>query len=264
MMTTGSTYAFGQPDFARPSGELRPGRRLTCYLIQPGDTAARLAKHFTGDAHSRHQPWFQIVNPATETFIPKARYGLIQAGWHVCVATELLRQGSAQSRYPLVAAGAPVLLQTGVPPQQTAIYSSRLVVGRSPRRVVSGLVLAWVVAGKYFGERQANLETMKGFGDKFISEFERPLFRRSANEPAVKSRLRFTPRRQTLEVLLAPVEGRTYPNLFDHRRNVEYDVERVLRLLRDASFTNGPLYAEGPWVVIPFRLETGRQQEGVP
>ncbi len=263
MMTTGSTYAFGQPDFARPSGELRPGRRLTCYLIQPGDTAARLARHFTGDAHSRHQPWFQIVNPTTETFIPKSRYGLIQAGWHVCVATEMLRQGSAQSRYPFVAAGGPVLLQTGVPTQPTAINPSVWWWAVSVV-VVSGLVLTWVVAGKYFGERQANLDTMKGFGDKFISEFERPLFRRSASEPAVKSRLRFTPRRQTLEVLLAPAEGRTYPNLFDHRRNVEYDVERVRRLLRDASFTNGPLYTEGPWVVIPFRLETGRQQEGVP
>ena len=107
--------------------------------------------------------------------------------------------------------------------------SQRLVVGRS-LVVVLGLVLTWVVAGKYFGERQANLETMKGFGDKFISEFERPLFRRSASESAVKSRLRFTPRRRTLEVLLAPAKGRTYPNLFDHRRNVGYDVERVRRL----------------------------------
>jgi hypothetical protein len=264
MMTTGSTYAFGQPDFARLSGELRPGRRLTCFLIQHGDTAARLAKHFTGDAHSRHQPWFQIVNPTTETFVPKSRYGLIQAGWHVCVATELLRQGSAQSRSPLVAAGAPVLRQTGASTRQTAISSSVLWWAVPLVVVVFGLLLTWVVGGKYFGERQANLDTMKLFGDKFISEFERPLFRRCASEPAVKSRLRFTPRRQTLEVLLAPAEGRTYPNLFDHRRNVEYDVERVLRLLRDASFTNGPLSTEGPWVVIPFRLETGRQQEGVP
>jgi hypothetical protein len=252
MMTTGSTYAFG------------PGTRLTCYVIQPGDTAARLARQFTGDAHSRHQPWFQIVNPTTETFVPKSRYRFIQAGWHVCVATEMLRQGSAQSRYPIVVAGAPVLQQTGAPTQQTSIYPSVLWWLVPLVVVVSGLVLTWVVAGKYLGERQSNLETMKRFGDKFISEFERPLFRRSASEPAVKSRLRFTPRRQTLEVLLAPVEGRSYPNLYDHRRNVEYDVERVLRLLRDASFTSGPLYAEGPWVVVPFRLETGRQQEGVP
>jgi hypothetical protein len=105
---------------------------------------------------------------------------------------------------------------------------------------------------------------MKVFGDRFISEFERPLFRRCADEPSLRSRLRFAPRRQTVEVLLAPADGRTYPNLSDHRKNVEYDVERVLRLLRNATFKTGPLYAEGPWVVIPFRLETDRQQEGVP
>jgi hypothetical protein len=130
--------------------------------------------------------------------------------------------------------------------------------------VVSGLVLTWVVARKHIGERQARLGLMRAFGDRFISEFERPLFRRSTSEPAVKSRLRVSPRRQRLEVCIAPADGRSYPNLLDHRRNVEYDVERVLRLLRDASFTNGPLYAQGPWVVIPFRLDTGKQQEGVP
>jgi hypothetical protein len=156
-----------------------------------------------------------------------------------------------------------VLLQTGIRPQETAISASVLWWAVPLVVVVFGLVLTWV-AGRYLGDRQACLDTMRGFGDRFISEFERPLFRSCASERAVKSRVRFTPRRQTLEVLLAPAEGRSYPNLFDHKRNVEYDVERVLRRLRDASFTNGPLYAEGPWVVIPFRLETGRQQEGVP
>jgi hypothetical protein len=264
MMTTGSTYAYGQPDVGRLSGELRPGRRLTCYPIQPGDTAARLAQRFNGNAHNRHQPWFQIVEPTTETFISKSRYGRIQAGWHVCVATEMLRRGPAQPRYHFVVSTAPVLLQAGVAQEQTPTDLSALWWAVPLLIVVSGLVVTWVVAGKYIDERQASLDTMRAFGDKFISEFERPLFRRCASEPSVKSRLRFAPRRQRLEVLLAPAEGRTYPNLFDHRRNVEYDVERVLRLLRDASFTNGPLYADGPWVVIPFHLETGRQQEGVP
>ena len=105
---------------------------------------------------------------------------------------------------------------------------------------------------------------MRGFGDRFIAEFERPLFRRSAVDPAVKSRLRFAPSRHRLEVLLAPADGRTYPNLVDHRKNVEYDVERVQQILRDEPFVSGPLYAEGSWVVIPFRFETDRQQEGVP
>jgi hypothetical protein len=264
MMTAGSTYAFGQPDFVRLSGELRPGRRLTCYPIQPGDTAARLAQRFTGNAHNRHQPWFQIVEPTTETVIAKSHYGRIQAGWHVCVATEMLRRGAAQPRYPFVVSGPPVLLHTGVRQVQPAIEPGVLWWAAPLVVVVSGLVLAWVVVGKYVRERQASLDTMKRFGDRFISEFERPLFRRRAGEPPVKSRLRFRPRRHRLEVLLAPADGRTYPNLFDHRKNVEYDVERVLRVLSGAPFTNGPLYVEGLWVVIPLRLETDRQQEGVP
>jgi hypothetical protein len=253
VMTAGSTYGLGQPDV-----------RLTCYLVQPGDTAARLAQHFTGNADNRHQPWFQIVDPATETFIPKSRYGLIQAGWHVCVATERVRRGFVPGRGSLVASAAVLPLRTGGPQHQTANYLSALWWAAPLLMVVSGLVLTWVVARKHIGERQARLGLMRAFGDRFISEFERPLFRRSTSEPAVKSRLRVSPRRQRLEVCIAPADGRSYPNLLDHRRNVEYDVERVLRLLRDASFTNGPLYAQGPWVVIPFRLDTGKQQEGVP
>ena len=250
MMTMGSTYAFGQ--------------QLTCYLIRPGDTAARLAQRFTGNAHNRHQPWFQIVNPTTATFTPKSRYGAIQSGWHVCVATAMLRRGSAQPRSPLVSSARPVVLQTGVPQKQTAIDLGVLGWAAPLLMVVSGLVLAWVATGKYIGERRASLDMMRGFGDRFISEFERPLFRRRAADPAVKSRLRFAPARHRLEVLLAPAAGRTYPNLFDHRKNVEYDVERVLRLLRNEPFIHGALYAEGPWVVIPFRFETDKQQEGVP
>ena len=263
MMTTGSPYASGQPDFARLSGGLRPGARVTCYPIQPGDTAAQLAQRLTGNAHNRHQWWFRIVDPATATSIPKSRYGRIEAGWHVCVATEMLRRGPAAPRYQLVTPGPRVLLHTGVAQTRTAIDLNLLWWG-APLLVVSGVVLAWVVGAKYIGERQARLDTMRGFGDKFISEFERPLFRRSAGERSVRSRLRFMPRRRTVEVLLAPADGRTYPNLFDHRKNVEYDVERVLQLLRDAPFTSGPLHADGAWVVIPFRLETDRQQEGAP
>jgi hypothetical protein len=37
----------------------------------------------------------------------------------------------------------------------------------------------------------------------------------------------------------------------------------VLQLLSDAPVIDGSLHAEGPWVVVPFRFETSRQQEGV-
>lgn len=245
LLTTGSTYAAGRP--------------LTCYTVQPGETAAGLAQRFTGNARNRQQPWFQILNPARATFIPKARYGAIQSGWHVCVATDMLRLGSAQPRFaPLV------LPEREAPPAPAPIDVSLLWWIAPPFAIGSGLLLGWLVAGRYLGDRRTLLDVMRGFGARFVCEFERPLFRQCAADVPVRSRVRFAPGRHRLEILLAPADGRTYPNLVDHKKNVEYDVERVLRLLNDEPFINGPLHAEGRWVVIPFHFETNRQQEGVP
>ena len=133
----------------------------------------------------------------------------------------------------------------------------------------SVMPLAWVEARRYVDQRRATLDIMKRFGGQFISEFERPLFRRHIAEPPIRSRLRCAPARHSFEVLVAPANRRIYPNLVDHRRNVEYDVERVLRLLKNEPFpqgrpfVNGPLRSEGPWVVIPFSLGNRRSQEGV-
>ena len=236
MMTIGSTYAVGQP--------------LTCYPIRRGDTAASLAQRFTGNASNRHRPGFQVFNQTTRTFIPKSRYAALQAGWEVCVATEMLRRGLTQPG-SAVAFVAPQFPQPGVA-QQTNARSLRVLRWAVPVFVfLSGLVIAW--AWKHIDERRASLDIMRGFGVRFISEFERPLFRSAADHP-VKSRVRFAPARHRVEILLAPADGRTYPNLVDHRKNVEYDVERVLRHLKDEPFINGPLYAEGRWVVIPCRF----------
>jgi hypothetical protein len=245
MMTTGSTYAVTRP--------------LTCYVIRPGDTAAALAQRVTGNARNRHAPWFQILSPARAAFIPKSAYDTIQSGWHVCVATDVLRRISAQPQ------SAPaVLLQTGITQPRTAIDLSRMWWVAPPLVIASGMVLGWFVSSRYIGDRRARVDVMRGFGATFITEFERPLFRRYVAESAIKSRLRFAPARHRLEILLAPADGRTYPNLLDHRRNVEYDVERVLRILAGAPVITGSLHAEGPWVVIPFRFETNREQEGAP
>ena len=248
VLTTCSTYA--------------SGGTLTCYAVRPGDTAAGLAQRFTGNARNRYQPWFQILNPARAAVIPKARYDSIQTGWHVCVATEMLRHASPQPP-----SAPPVVLQAGVTQGQTPIDFSFLWWVAPPFAIGSGLLLGWFVSGRYIVDRRASLDLMRGFAVRFVSEFERPLFRRSAADAPVKSRLRFAPARGRLEIMLAPGGGRTYPNLVDHKHNVEYDVERVervLRLLRYGASINGPLRAEGPWVVIPFHFEPDRQQEGVP
>jgi hypothetical protein len=101
---------------------------------------------------------------------------------------------------------------------------------------------------------------MRSFGKKFIAEFERPLFRTCADDSVLNSRMRFAPRRRRLDILVAPPAGRTYPNLADHKNNVEYDVGRILAQLDDRQFTIGLLYAESEWVVIPFRFM--QQEDG--
>jgi hypothetical protein len=78
----------------------------------------------------------------------------------------------------------------------------------------------------------------------------------------LRTRLRLLPGRRRVEILLAPVDGRHYPNLSDHRKNVEYDVERVVAVLGDKRFVCGELAAYGRWVIIPFRLESGSMKEG--
>ena len=119
-------------------------------------------------------------------------------------------------------------------------------------------------------ERSAAL---RRFGERFVREFDRPLVRVRPSEPVVEARLRVRPHRRQVEVMLAPRGGRPYPNLVDHRQNVEYDVERVLRVLHDAKgpaeaghydqrFVHGPLYAQGRWVVVPLQLQVKPKQAG--
>lgn len=227
-----------------------------CYPVRPGDTAAEFALRLTGSAENRHERWFRIVDTDVFRIVPKSEYGYILPGWEVCIA-----------RAP---AGAPSV-PLGVAEWRTAI-DHRFMRWAAPVLVLLAAVLAWLVAMQNLGERQAIVNIMKRFGERFVVEFEEPLFpepaARRVERPVpsgvegpgadhpVRSRLRFAPYRDRLEILLAPHDGRTYPNLSDHRRNLEYDIERVLDLLGDAPFTSGQLYAEGRWVVIPFHLKT--------
>jgi hypothetical protein len=103
---------------------------------------------------------------------------------------------------------------------------------------------------------------MQSFAERFISEFERPLTHPGSPERPLKARMRLVPRQRRVDILLAPNGGRSYPNLTDHRRNMTYDVGRVVRLIADARFTTGDAYADGRWVVVPCRLTTEPTEEG--
>jgi hypothetical protein len=229
---------------------------LTCYPVRPGDTAARLARHLTGNADNRHQPWFQIVEPLSETVISKRNYSRIEAGWHVCVATERIR-GVPVPSVQRATATSGVLTSRGLAPQLPEIDSRILRWSVLLVMAFTG-AFTWVSTRRYLDRRQLLVAYMTAFGQRFVNEFERPLLRTRRGGALSRSRLRFVPRRRRLEILLAPAAGRTYPNLADHRMNVEYDVDRIVTILDDGRFVNAPLYAEGDWVVIPFHMARNR------
>jgi len=96
---------------------------------------------------------------------------------------------------------------------------------------------------------------MRHFADRFVREFERPLIQQHAAERPIRVQFRSTRFGRRFDILLAPGPSRRYPNLSDHKQNVEYDVTRVLQLLDDDSFVNGPLHAYEEWVVVPFQFK---------
>ena len=118
---------------------------------------------------------------------------------------------------------------------------------------MTAIVLAWWIAA-YSRGRRAALTAMTVFGERFVREFERPLMRRGSSDRGVHAQLRLKPYRKRLDIRLAPHQGRTYPNLSDHRRNVEYDVGRVLRLLNDERFVGERLSGRGRWVIVRCRF----------
>ena len=128
------------------------------------------------------------------------------------------------------------------------------------------VVLLLVLDGmQYLRRRRAIVSTMQRFGENFVAEFERPLKNPGFKERPVESQLRFIPRRQRLEIMLAPTGRRRYPNLADHRSNLAYDAERIVRLLKDRRFVGGQLSGDGKWVVIAcdFQFHTGTERAHV-
>jgi hypothetical protein len=169
----------------------------------------------------------------------------------------MLRPGLVQPGYVPITS-APILLPQARAPETTMPVDFRFLWWMVPvLAAVSGVGLVW--GWKSVDDHRVRVAIMRRFGERFVLEFARPLCR-NATAPPIRSRLRFG--RRTIEILIAPAGGRRYPNLVDHIKNVEYDVERVLCLLKDDAAIAGPLYSEGRWVVIPCRFETDRQQEG--
>jgi len=224
-----------------------------CYSVRQGDTAALISLNLTGSVQHTYEPWFLIVDTSRERVVPKSQYGRIQPGWRACVPWSRLRVEWAR---PTTTSGAPA-----AGGHQTPVGSSIPAIAWWGVVVVAVMWLA-VATWQYVIRRRAVVSMMQQFGERFVCEFERPLIQPGCLERPVESRLRVIPRRKRLEILLAPTGSRRYPNLSDHRSNVTYDAERVVRLLKDDRFAGGQLGTHGKWVVIACYFRVHSEQKG--
>jgi hypothetical protein len=232
LMQTAAAARAGAPDFV-------------CWPIQQGESASAVAKRLTGDPAASDQPSFQILDPRTRNFVAKARYRALDAGWRACVA-QGITNGAARSQVATI-------------PDR-----SRYDVGFASRiaLAVFMILLSWSALDTYVEKTRPIPEAIRRAGERFIAFFAHPLSQPLSTQPPIRSRLRFVRQHEQLHVLIAPGAGRRYPNLSDHRRNVEYDVNRVLQALDNHLVIDDRLRAEGQWVVIPLRLNSINKEAG--
>jgi hypothetical protein len=263
---------------------------VVCQEIRRGESADEVARRLTGSSRNTYQAWFQIKNASSRS-VPKSQYDRVRAGWHACVpkravahmpskvttvqAVNLSTVSDAASPVPeqmAVVADAP---STAVAQETTSVGPLAgtphvlALLGRGDLVVVwlgAAIVVPWFgwrVLDDHVARRRTMTIVMRHFADRFVHEFERPLVRYETAERPLRSRLRRGVRQGRFDILLAPGDGRRYPNLSDHKKNVEYDVARVQQVLGDASFVSGPVYVQAGWVVVPFQFKAGSNQSGV-
>lgn len=266
---------------------------LVCQPIRRGESATQAARRVTGNGRNVYQAWFQIMNPASR-FVPKSQYNRIRAGWRACVIKSAT-PGMASNAQILTAPdlpeapGASEALEASGTPEAVATPTPLATIGvvdgagdrvQSAATDVLGMIASldltmvwlgaalvvpwfgWRIVDDYLARRKTASIVVRHFADRFVDEFERPLVRYHIGERPVRSCLRRGARRGRFDILLAPGEGRRYPNLSDHKKNVEYDVARVMHVLADDSFVSGPPYTHAGWIVVPFRFTAGPRQSG--
>jgi hypothetical protein len=257
-----------------------------CHSIRRGESATQAARRVTGDGLNAYKSWFQIRNASSKS-VPKSQYSRVRAGWLACVPAPAV-QAAVQTGTALETIATPsnavLVAEADVPAAfQSLAASATLAAPGAPAggilRALGGieLTMVWVAAGvvlavPWFGwrmldgyliRRKTASIVMRHYADRFVEEFERPLIRDQVDRP-VRSQVRFRTRRGRFDILLAPGKGRRYPNLSDHKKNVEYDVIRVVHALGDRSFESGQLYTHDEWVVVPLQFKAGPKQSGVP
>ncbi len=244
------------------SAAAAPG--FVCYPVRRGDTAASISLRETQSIRGWREPGFQVFDPIAARFIPKAGYNHIHPGWQVCIVESLLRHPVVPTDSPTRPRG--VSFDVPVSPDRAAAALSTH--AANPVRwwwlslLLTTPIMGWIVFQKHTARARMAGRTLETFAIDFIREFERPLLDVRSQQPVVHSEITLSPRSRSMEVRLAPAGGRRYPNLADHRANLDYDIHRVLTLLDDRRFSCGPLRSDGPWVTFPFRLVVDSHKEG--
>jgi hypothetical protein len=259
------------------------GQSPGCHAIRPGESATQAARRVTGNGQNVYQEWFQIMNPSSR-FVPKSQYSRIRLGWRACVITPAISLNAHHVEEPAAAdadeapngsrvsdvLAAPDALANADasdgPPAVSDVVRRLGGVDLKMLWLCAAMVVPWCgwrMVDDYLTRRKTASLIVRHFVHRFVDEFERPLVRYDAGERPVRSDLRFGARRGRFSILLAPGEGRRYPNLSDHKKNVEYDVARVMQVLADDSFVSGAPYTQAGWIVVPFQLTADPKQSGV-
>ena len=226
-------------------------QQFACWPIVHGDTAFSLALRLTGTSTSLYSDRFQIRDPARRRFVPKSQYQRLSPRWQACVAREIrarapLPQPRAPEQQPLVAYDLTPI------PQQPPASPHDLTLMWQVGAAVSLVLFACAMIVKLVPDR-AIPPDLQHAGEQFVASFARPLIDPASATPPIRARLRFVRRAQHLEICIAPNAGRRYPNLSDHKTNVEYDVDRIAQLMRTHVVVREGLRAEGQWIVVPIR-----------
>jgi len=242
--------------------------QFVCWPIARGDTASSLARRLTGNAAAAYSHTFQIRDPARRMFVPKSQYQRLSTDWQACVATGPARPTPLASLAHVASTAAAIV------PEEPVITSARLPASSASRALAqrsgsppdgafaatmaSTVLLMLMMSAGVAGVLAARPipQPMRRAGEAFVTVFARPLVDSSSEAPPIRTRFRFVRRKQQLEISIAPGPGRRYPNLADHRTNVEYDVNRVMHVLGKQFVLSDHLRAAGKWVVVPIRQVT--------
>ena len=246
-------------------------QEFVCWPIAAGDTATSLARRLTGNADAAYGLAFQIRDPARQMFVPKSHYRRLRLDWQACVAPGPVPKTQVVHAPVVGLAASAMVPDQPIATTPRALASAALTLGRADRvltdvpfaATIGAAVLLIMLLAAVAGSLTPRPIpwSVRRAGENFVTVFARPLVDASSGVPPIHTRLRFLRRTQQLEIFIAPGPGHRYPNLADHKKNVEYDVDRVLRALANFVLSRPPR-AAGKWVVVTIE-PSGLHERGL-